>query len=74
MGINASSHFRLYGYLNLESTKTHFSPINPISLLYGYLNLESTKTLILACLTSSMLYGYLNLESTKTNKKAYFTR
>ena len=34
----------LYGYLNLESTKTIGSVVLIASKLYGYLNLESTKT------------------------------
>ena len=34
----------LYGYLNLESTKTISNVFPFVNKLYGYLNLESTKT------------------------------
>ena len=33
-----------YGYLNLESTKTHEESQIAYNRFYGYLNLESTKT------------------------------
>ena len=59
----------LYGYLNLESTKTKNLTMIRLGKLYGYLNLESTKTDVTDYFNCEMLYGYLNLESTKTSNE-----
>ena len=58
----------LYSYLNLESTKTTYTPDKPEGELYSYLNLESTKTRVVVGNCDQKLYSYLNLESTKTNR------